>query len=106
MTAEKFPGYMSDEYLAEPANVLSLLAVHLQLANEELECAALMDRPHDKLAQLSRTLQRLAKVAEKASYQARRWVALSDAEREGVRMMLRRAQAGPAQGAAPQEEGN
>lgn len=96
---------MSDEYLADPANVLSLIAVHLQLANEELEGAASLERPHEKLAQLSSTLQRLADVADKASRQARLWGALSDSEREGVRALLRQPQAGPVAGFGPHAEG-
>lgn len=105
MSTGKFPRYMSNEYLADPANVLSLIAVHLQLANEELADATGLERPREKLAQISRTLQKLADLADKASHQARLWGALSASERDGVREMLRKPQQGPAAGGSSRAEG-
>lgn len=105
MSADKLPPFMSPEYFAEPANVLLLIAAQLNLATEELDGAAIMERPHEKLAQISVTLQLLADVAEKASRQARLWSSLNVDERGGVRALLRQPSAAPDSCGEPQAKG-
>lgn len=104
MSADNAPPFMSPEYWAEPANVLLLIAAHLQVASEELEGAASMQQPHEKLAHISCTLQRLADLAEKGSRQARLWAPLNIETREQVRALLRQPRADS--GGGPQAGGD
>lgn len=89
MSADKLPRYMSNEYLADPANVLAVLAGRLEVAREWTEDAAGMANPGDQLGRVVAELQLLARVARQASGVARRLATMSAAERERVQAMLR-----------------
>ena len=100
MSADKPAPFLSAEYFAHSANVLSAIAAKLDVARECLDAAVATEHPGDELARVSAELRHLVDIAQRGSDIARRMASFNVTERERVRTLLRQSTAGPNSGDA------